>query len=476
MIRVVTNFEQPHHNNTLEQSILISEPETITIMTEEKVQGNKANFSHLVPGLCDDAAAYNLMCCTCFMVTVITPCVLFGLYSAEADGATKQTLFIVSVVLLTVGVLYTCFSIRKVIFGGVVMIPPAPPECMSLVKAKEGDKQHYKVAVKKLYVIVNPHGGLQRGPIILNTLCKPVWEAAGIEVVVKLTEYAGHAKHYARTLPLEGFDALCIIGGDGSFYELVNGLMTREDKKTIPIGLIPGGSGNSVMCDLGSWSARVAAERVVEGSVCFVDVNHVTDEEQLSVYSVNEVSWGLVGDVGIVAEPWRWLGPERYNICAMWGVMKRKFKGCRLVTKDSDGNVITDMSGAILTAFVNNTQHFGKGLRGAPMAKMDDGLMDFVFAPPIGASTPSRGDLVQILQQLPFGSHHQNPNVFHAQVHQCSITPVASEGIINIDGENERYNGTITIKCIHKAISMYIPLTYTPMTTRQKQTGQGGVT
>ena len=43
------------------------------------------------------------------------------------------------------------------------------------------------------------------------------------------TTHAGHAREMARDNDLSGFDALCIIGGDGSIHELVNGILARAD-------------------------------------------------------------------------------------------------------------------------------------------------------------------------------------------------------------------------------------------------------
>lgn len=43
------------------------------------------------------------------------------------------------------------------------------------------------------------------------------------------------------------FDEFCAIfvsGGDGSVHEVVNGMLHRKDKKRLPIGIIPNGSGN----------------------------------------------------------------------------------------------------------------------------------------------------------------------------------------------------------------------------------------
>ena len=64
------------------------------------------------------------------------------------------------------------------------------------------------------------------------------------------TEYAGHARHYAETLDYTDYDGLCAIGGDGTMYELINGMLEREDQKMLPIALITGGTVNSFMYDV----------------------------------------------------------------------------------------------------------------------------------------------------------------------------------------------------------------------------------
>lgn len=53
------------------------------------------------------------------------------------------------------------------------------------------------------------------------------------------TEYAGHARDMAQDLDVSNLDALVVAGGDGSFHEVVNGLMMRDDPKDIALGLIP---------------------------------------------------------------------------------------------------------------------------------------------------------------------------------------------------------------------------------------------
>ena len=36
-------------------------------------------------------------------------------------------------------------------------------------------------------------------------------------------------------------------------------------------------------------------------------------DNRVRIFSMNELTWGLTGDVGSIAEEWRSLGPGRYD-------------------------------------------------------------------------------------------------------------------------------------------------------------------
>lgn len=50
---------------------------------------------------------------------------------------------------------------------------------------------------------------------------------------------------------IDSYSALVLVGGDGTLHEAINGLMRRPDKKKIPIGLIPNGSGDDLCGQIG---------------------------------------------------------------------------------------------------------------------------------------------------------------------------------------------------------------------------------
>lgn len=129
---------------------------------------------------------------------------------------------------------------------------------------------------------------------------------------------------------------------------------------------------------------------------------------------MNVAAWGLVGDCGVIAEDYRCLGPGRYDAVAVWGVAKGGGWPCKLTyeTPDDEAPPASDAESnpsravkmktvtverKLMTAFVNSTQHFGKGLRATPDARLDDGLADLCFLE--GGAT--RGEMMAIFQMLP---------------------------------------------------------------------------
>lgn len=148
---------------------------------------------------------YVTVCC---LLTIILPLAIFLPLSGGSGP-----LFILALVLLALGVSYVLFSLRVTMWDGGIAMPSAPPPQTAFVENSgtngNTDKCHHRTNVKKIYVIVNPHGGLQLGPRALKEVCLPIWENEfKMEVTVLETEYAGHARDYARTIKLEGYDGI----------------------------------------------------------------------------------------------------------------------------------------------------------------------------------------------------------------------------------------------------------------------------
>jgi YegS/Rv2252/BmrU family lipid kinase len=294
----------------------------------------------------------------------------------------------------------------------------------------------------KFILTVNPHGGTKKGLQILNKI-KPLFENANIELLIIETTFAGHAQALANQLPFDNISGFIGIGGDGTLHEIINGMLSRQDKKKIPIGLIPGGSGNSYMHDLKLTDPIAAAKAIINGKIkaldsAMINVNHITK------YANNMIGWGLVTDVGVKAEEYRWLGTNRYTILSVLEVLKHKSRPATLI---ADGKKIDDDFTFIIAC---NSMHVGKGMKMAPKAKLDDGLIDLIVI----KSGASRIRLLQVLPKLFDGSHINEPEVSYLQVSKFELIPSSNEKL-NIDGEIIGRT-PIKVEMIPNAFEMFI--------------------
>lgn len=93
--------------------------------------------------------------------------------------------------------------------------------------------------IQRLAVVVNPQGGRKRGLRVLESV-KPTFATAGIAWSIHVTQRSGHAAEIAQSLAKKSCDAICVIGGDGTFHEVADGLMRREEPVSIPCTAITG--------------------------------------------------------------------------------------------------------------------------------------------------------------------------------------------------------------------------------------------
>jgi sphingosine kinase len=277
------------------------------------------------------------------------------------------------------------------------------------------------IEMKKVYLIYNPFSGNKRSISILEKIT-PIFEKGNLHTEIIETQYAGHARELANTLPFEGYDGLCVIGGDGTMHEIVNGMMKREDHAKIPIGLIAGGTGNSFMHDVDALDPEVAALRILTGRLRNVDIAHVDANGEI-IFGFNIVGWGLPTDIVETATKIKWIGGQCYNIASIIEVIRNK---PRLAKVKIDKQNIAGDYGFILGC---NTIHTGTAMKMAPLAQINDGLIDLIVVRKAG-----RLKMLYLFTKLFKGRHIGDPAVVYHQVKQFSIEPLENHAL-NIDGE-----------------------------------------
>ena len=203
---------------------------------------------------------------------------------------------------------------------------------------------------KRFAVIVNPNAGGGQGAVIYETVVKPMLAKAGIQHVVKLTERHGHAKQMVSQMVSgtgcvsggQCIDAICCVSGDGMLHECINGLAHAcADRSqlakllaTVPLAIIPAGSGNGVAASLygRSCSAFTATQRMIDGAPAPLDTMTVRTAAAAeppsaaeTLFDLHYCCWACFADHDYLTEkPLRWLGPALKMLLAPAIVILRR--------------------------------------------------------------------------------------------------------------------------------------------------------
>ena len=128
-------------------------------------------------------------------------------------------------------------------------------------------------------------------------------------------------------------------------------------------------------------------------------------------------------DITMLAEKMRYFGEQRYNIAAFIEILRNKK---RLVKVIIEGDTYVGDYALILAC---NTIHTGKSMKVAPLAQLNDGMIDLVIA-----RKSSRIHLLRLFPKLFSGDHISDHIVDYRQVKKFSIEPLENCEL-GIDGE-----------------------------------------
>ena len=276
--------------------------------------------------------------------------------------------------------------------------------------------------MKNYIIIVNPFSGKKKGLNILKNI-ESILDTKRFSYDTHITKNSGDASSLTQTLNISKYDGIIMIGGDGTFHEIVNGMMTRKDNTQIPIGIIPGGTGNSFLLDLNITDPILALNRIIMHKTKKIDILRTKYNQKIK-YSINLVGWGMITDVGLTSEKFRLFGYSRYTIAA---VIEIFFKKTRYAKLKVDDNII---EGEFMFAIACNSKNVGKGMLMAPNAKLDDGLIDVIIV----EGNISRFRLLNVLPKLFNGTHINEPEVKYIKCKEFNLISDNNDQL-NIDGE-----------------------------------------
>jgi diacylglycerol kinase (ATP) len=273
--------------------------------------------------------------------------------------------------------------------------------------------------IRRVLLIANPASRRAGG---LHGVAVAALTARGIEVDLRLTERAGHAREIAAR-DADAYDAVFALGGDGTAMEVAGGMAGNP----VPLGVLAGGTGNLLARALGiPLDVRKAVHALLDGDVLACDLGRLAGGERFAVAA------GVGIDARMVALTPRWL-KRRLGVLAYWLTAGRAAFGSVLTRRGRfrvrltvDGKVeereavmaMVANFGAVLDDLIT----FGPGIR------YDDGVLDAVVYSP-----ESLWDAVTIMWRLIRKDFRSTPHVLyrsgcHIRIETFPPQPVQADG------------------------------------------------
>jgi YegS/Rv2252/BmrU family lipid kinase len=259
--------------------------------------------------------------------------------------------------------------------------------------------------------IVNPAAGFGKCAKLLGPALDRL-RAAGAKFDVAETSRAGHATEIARQAFRNGYRKFIAVGGDGTSFEIVNGLFPEAAAQGVvpTLGFLPLGTGNSFLKDFTEDGVEFATRAIIEGRSRPCDVIRLKHSRG-EVFYINILSLGFVADVCTLAGRFKRLGPASYGVAVVLTLARFNKRVFPLII---DGMRQSDPPATALLIF-NNSKYTGGNMMLAPNADTGDGLIEIV------RWSADRFDFIRNFPKCYDGSHINHPLIWTGQARRIDL-------------------------------------------------------
>ena len=251
-----------------------------------------------------------------------------------------------------------------------------------------------------MLAVVNPAAGGGRCGKLVGPALEQL-RAAGVQLEVAEAQYPGQGSELARAAYAAGQRRFLSVGGDGTSYEIVNGIFPGAEAGERPtLAFLPLGTGNSFLRDFTEHATEEAARALTEGRSRPCDVLRMTHAGGM-IHYINLLSMGFTADVAALTNrQFKSLGELGYLLGVLICLARLRRRAFPLRV---DEEKEWDRRRCLFLTF-NNSKFTGGKMMIAPQADSGDGLVEFVRWGPIG-----RLGLLANLHRLYDGSHVTHP-------------------------------------------------------------------
>lgn len=248
----------------------------------------------------------------------------------------------------------------------------------------------------------------------------------GIDVDVATTTGPGEAAELVRAAYEKGRRHFIAVGGDGTSYEIVNGLFPAATESDEPptLGFLPLGTGNSFLRDFTTEGVEASMPAIVASKSRAIDVIRLRHADGVLHY-INLLSIGFVADVnGRRARQFHRWGESGYVASVVLEVAGLKPQTFPVAIDDK----ALDDQPIVFSSF-NNSKFTGGKMMMAPNADPTDGWIDYIRVAPL-----SRLNLLRTFPKIFAGRHVDNPAVQQSRIKRVRFE-VDRRIDVMVDGE-----------------------------------------
>lgn len=283
-------------------------------------------------------------------------------------------------------------------------------------------------AKTRFFAIVNPAAGGGRCGALSQSALARVRSAIsprGAELEVVQTRRSGEATELARAAYAKGFRNFLAVGGDGTSYEIVNGVFPESlTQGRISLGFLPLGTGNSFLRDFTSEGVEhtIGAIAAARSRPCdVIRLRHADGE----IYFINVLNLGFPSDVAeLTNRRFKPLGEFGYILAVFGRLAWLSFATMphRVGAGEWDRR-------PFLFLAITNSKFTGGKMMIAPKADPGSGKIEYVRWAPLG-----RLRLLWNFPRLFTGTHINHPLASRVAVERIDFELDAPVGAV-VDGE-----------------------------------------
>jgi diacylglycerol kinase (ATP) len=295
-----------------------------------------------------------------------------------------------------------------------------------------------KAHPRRVTVIYNPASGAGAArreiPLMLHSL-----HDMGMEVDQHRTEAVGDATKVSRQAVASGADLVCVIGGDGTVNEAINGVAATE----VPLAIVPTGTVNILAMELGiPLDPPDALKLLATGDVSWIDLG-LAGERYFALMAGIGLDAAVVGSMNPILK--RTLKEAAFAVHGLATYLTKEEPLLRIETPERT------VEGYFVV--LGNSPNYGGAFGITPLADMRDGLLDVCVLKDKRFLSVMWYWLAALINSH---THHPAVEYFRTESAYISAVDEGAEVGVQTDGE---VAGRVPLECrvVPRALRVIVP-------------------